>query len=339
MRTALLSALSLCLLLTGCGRQAPVEEEAPPEKSEVMLYSSMQVKQIQAIKAGFEEKYPDITMNYQFGGTDTIITKLNTEVQFNDVRADVIWAGNPSSYLKLKEKRMLNPYISPEAEGISPLFKDPEDYYVGARLFSAVIAYNTDLVKPKDVPHRWEDLLDEQWRDKIIVADPHSSGSSAYILSALMQHPDYGPNFFEQLRDNGCMLEYGTTATHKQVADGDYAICIGLDYVAANFMDDGAPMAISYPKSDGIFVYCPIGLVANCPNEVNGKLLYDYILSQEGQSLLVSNHLVSIRDDVNQPSSSVQERMDGSMDIDLSDICRMENQYLRDFDRIFFSER
>lgn len=339
MRAALLTALSLCLLLSGCGRQVSIEKEAPPEKSEVMLYSSMQVKQIKAIKAGFEEKYPAITMNYQFSGTDSIITKLNTEVQFNDVHADIIWAGNPSSYVSLKENRLLSPYISPEAEHIDPRFKDDEDYYVGARMFSAVIAYNTDLVSPEEAPRTWKDLLDPKWKDRLIVADPHSSGSSAYIMSSLMQNPHYGPKFFEQLRANGCMLEYGTTATHKQVADGHYAICIGLDYVASNFADDGAPMAVCYPKKDGVTVYCPIGLVAHCPNEVNAKLLYDYILSPEGQALLVDNHLVSIRSDVEQPGPSISQRVDSSMHIDIADISLKEPQYLKDFDRIFFAER
>ncbi len=38
----------------------------------------------------------------------------------------------------------------------------------------------------------------------------------------------------------------------------------------------------------------------DCNNEANGKLLYDFILSKEGQEILVANNLVSVRTDVTQ---------------------------------------
>ena len=336
MKKILLAVLAL-LLLCGCSSEDAPAAEIPCEKQQVMLYTSMQEKQIKAIKKGFEAKYPDICMNYQFGGTGKMRKKLITEVQFGEIKADLIWTGNPSGYIFLKQNRLLNPYISPEARNIDAIFKDSEDYYTGGRIVTAVIGYNTDLVDEKDAPKSWNDLLNPKWKGKIIMADPYSSGSSSYIMSALMQNPDYGPSFFEKLRNNGCMLESGTKATHKQVAEGNYSVCIGLDYVVSNFIDDNAHISMIYPETDGINIFCPIGLVAGGPNEVAGKLLYDYILSPEGQQILVENHLVSIRDDISQPGPSVVERMAGSMELNDLDICHMENKYLKDFDRIFFS--
>lgn len=47
----------------------------------VTLYCSMQEEEIQALKEGFEAKYPQITMNYFFAGTNKVLTKLATEMQ------------------------------------------------------------------------------------------------------------------------------------------------------------------------------------------------------------------------------------------------------------------
>ena len=47
----------------------------------------MQEEEIQAIKEGFEAKYPQITMNYFFAGTNKVLTKLATE------RSPPIWSG------------------------------------------------------------------------------------------------------------------------------------------------------------------------------------------------------------------------------------------------------
>lgn len=40
---------------------------------------------------------------------------------------------------------------------------DEHHYYIGGRLMSAVIAYNTDLVSEEDAPRTWDDLLDPRW--------------------------------------------------------------------------------------------------------------------------------------------------------------------------------
>ena len=106
----------------------------------------MQEEEIQAIKEGFEAKYPQITMNYFFAGTNKVLTKLATEMQSGEISADLVWTGAPSDYRKLKENRYLSPYISPQAININEAFMDEHHYYIGGRLMSAVIAYNTDLV-------------------------------------------------------------------------------------------------------------------------------------------------------------------------------------------------
>lgn len=69
----------------------------------------MQEEEIQAIKEGFEAKYPQITMNYFFAGTNKVLTKLATEMQSGEIAADLVWTGAPSDYRKLKENRYLSP--------------------------------------------------------------------------------------------------------------------------------------------------------------------------------------------------------------------------------------
>ena len=163
----------------------------------------MQEEEIQAIKEGFEAKYPQITMNYFFAGTNKVLTKLATEMQSGEISADLVWTGAPSDYRKLKENRYLSPYISPQAININEAFMDEHHYYIGGRLMSAVIAYNTDLVSEEDAPRTWDDLLDPRWNGQIVMTDPGSSGSIKYFVGALMNSPAYGTAYFERLRENG----------------------------------------------------------------------------------------------------------------------------------------
>ena len=265
----------------------------------VMLYSSMQEDQLMAIKEGFEKKYPGVTMEYYFAGTSKVVTKISTEAQAGHVDADVIWVGDAADYVSFKEEGILQQYSSPEAAGLDPNYIDAEGYYTAARLVGVGIAYNTVTVKPEDAPKTWNDLLDPKWKDQIVMSDPGTAGTTKYWMNAMMCSDKYGADYMQKLKDNGCLLESGTTATHNQLAAQAYQVGVCLDYVTANLVAEGSPIAFLYPE-DTVSIASPIGLVKDCNNEENGKLLYDFILSKEGQEILVANNLVSVRTDVTQ---------------------------------------
>ena len=321
MKKKICLGLSLAMtlsLLAGCGggkteetpapapeSQAPsVESQAPaaPEQTysgKVMLYSSMQEDQLVAIKEGFEKKYPGVTMEYYFAGTSKVVTKISTEAQAGHVDADVIWVGDAADYVSFKDEGILQQYSSPEAAGLDPAYIDADGYYTAARLVGVGIAYNTVTVKPEDAPKTWNDLLDPKWKDQIVMSDPGTAGTTKYWMNAMMCSDKYGADYMQKLKDNGCLLESGTTATHNQLAAQAYQVGVCLDYVTANLVAEGSPIAFLYPE-DTVSIASPIGLVKDCNNEENGKLLYDYILSKEGQEILVANNLVSVRGDVEQ---------------------------------------
>lgn len=298
----------------------------------------MQEEEIRAIKEGFEAKYPQITMNYFFAGTNKVLTKLATEMQSGEISADLVWTGAPSDYRKLKENRYLSPYISPQAININEAFMDEHHYYIGGRLMSAVIAYNTDLVSEEDAPRTWDDLLDPRWNGQIVMTDPGSSGSIKYFVGALMNSPAYGTAYFERLRENGCMLESNSTATHLQVAHGTYAVGICMDYIVSNMEEAGEPISFRLPERDTVPIYSPMGLVAGCPNERNGRLLYDYILSKEGQTILTEHHLHSIRDDLGNTPDSIQTVLDSRLPVNEQEISDTMEDVMDRFDRIFFQD-
>lgn len=330
----------LILAMGGCAPAPPQPPEPVGPASytgRVMLYSSMQENQILAIKAGFEQKYPNVTMNYYFAGTAKVITKIATENQSRRPLADVIWVGDPSDYVSLKSAGVLAPYISPQGIHINEDYLDPDHYYTGARLVNVGIAYNTDLVSPRDAPKGWEDLLDPRWKGKIIMTDPGSAGTIKYFVGALMADERYGEDYFIRLRENGCALESGSAATHQQVATGNYPIGICLDYVTSNLAEAGAPVTFLYPNQDLVRIYSPLGLVAHCANEQNGKLLYDYILSKEGQEILIKNNLISIRDDVKQNDRGMDAISRQTLEPDLDWIAENSDEIMSRFDRIFLS--
>lgn len=300
----------------------------------VMLYSSMQEDQLIAIKRGFEKKYPNLKMEYYFAGTGKVITKIATEAQAGKVGADIIWVGDPADYVSFKELGILAPYASPEADKIDDAYKDPEGYYTGARMMNMGISYNTVFVTEEEAPKSWNDLLDPKWHDQIVLTDPGTSGTSKFWLNALASSEKYGLEYLQKLKDNRTYVESGTTATHNQLAASAYLVGVCLDYVTANLADEGSPIAFVVPE-DIVSIFSPIGLVKNSTNNENGKLLYDFILSKEGQEILVANNLISVRDDVDQGDVDVKGIAEKALSLDLEVMSSHSDENLAAFDKIF----
>ncbi len=300
----------------------------------VMLYSSMQEAQIQAIEQAFEAKYPSVDMEYYYAGGGKLVTKMTTEAQDGgQIASDLVWLGDPSDYEAFKANGWLEKYVSPETDHIAEAYRDPEGYYTAGRLVTMGIAWFIG-VEEEDAPKTWNDLLDPKWYNQIIMTDPSQSSTSKYWMAAMMQSPKYGPDYFQALKDNGIELESGTTAAHNRVADASYQVGICLDYVSANLIAEGSPMMFHYTTEDVITMTSPIALIKGCANEENGKLLMDFILSKEGQEVLVANNLVSVRDDVEmQIDTSALTAI--NMEVDYNDLGENLQTYLDTFNKIF----
>ena len=341
-----LTVILLSATLFGCGssaNQTPVEANNQESQdaadsgqgNKVMIYSSMQEAQLQAIKKAFEAKYPDITMDYYFASGGKVMTKMTTEAQSGQIDADIVWLGDPSDYEGFKKAGYLQKYTSPESNHIASNYIDTDGYYTAARLVTMGIAWS-ELpgvgITEQEAPKTWNELLDEKWKDQIVMTDPAQASTTKYWMAAMMQNPNYGEEYFKKLHDNG--FESGTTSTHNQVAAGSYKVGICLDYVSANLISEGSPMNFHYTDTDVVTMTSPVGLIANCANPENGKKLYDFILSKEGQEVLVANNLVSVRDDVKNgvDTSAIAAK---NVDIDFDDLAENTTKYLDQFNKIW----
>lgn len=349
MKKFLVILLSLLMILSlgACGKK----EEATPSGGEeggsgetklsgnVMLYSSMAEGVLQALQARFMEIYPDIQFDYVQAGSGKIATKLTTELQANSVECDIVWLADASEFVEYKNAGNLVAYESKYASTVDPMFRDPDNTYIGARAVLTGFVYSpTKIGDGGFVPKTWKDLLDPSLKDEILMTDAGASGSMKTWLYALVNHPDYGWDFIEQLKANGLVLESGTTATHNKVADASYKVGVGVDFVAKNLIADGANVAWQDVEQDAIAYYSPIAIVKGCPNEELAKVLYDFIMNpDEGQRVLAENNITPV-----QPSTKIPEGMfsvdwitSHAVKVDVAKMAAESEEMLAKYDSIF----
>lgn len=260
-------------------------------KRHVVMYSSLQELQLETLKKAFESRYPDIQLDYYCAGTGKILTKVSTERQQGGIQADLLWIGDPDSYISFLDADLLVPYSSPHARDIPSAFSFSDPRLTTARLIVMGFAYNTRLINGDALPASWEDLPKISG---VVFADPTSSGTMLYTLRTLCRNPKYGKEFWKALATSGAEVCSGSAATGYQVGAGNYQVGIVPDYVAAMVRNMGLPVGFVYPD-DLVVIPSPIALFRDSPNPDEGRMLFDFILSDEGQRVLASVDIIPAR--------------------------------------------
>jgi iron(III) transport system substrate-binding protein len=147
-------------------------------------------------------------------------------------------------------------------------------------------AYNTRLVGKDEVPQRLEDLLRPRWKGKLAM-----DNQSYYWLGALQQQ--MGENAATKLSRglNEQQLQHvrGGRLLTQLVAAGEYDLAVDTHLNAVLSMSQqGAPVWFApaqplYLRPSFLF------MTRTAPHPHAGALLIDYLLSEEGQKILVAH--------------------------------------------------
>ena len=95
-------AMALSITMVACAEADPASYSG-----NVMMYSSAGEDIVLAIKAAFEEKYPNVTLDYYAATSGKCVTKLATEMQANAVACDVFWPADFSTTISMKNSNQL----------------------------------------------------------------------------------------------------------------------------------------------------------------------------------------------------------------------------------------
>ena len=213
-------------------------------------------------------------------------------------RADVFWSNEPVRTLVLKQRGVLQPYASPNAEGIPAALRDSEQMWTGFSARIRVIAYNTKLVRPDEAPTSVLELADPRWKGQVAIADPRFGSTSFHVAALYVLAGDAKMDeFFKRLKANDVRVVPGNSVVRDMVARGE--VKIGLtDTDDVNVaIEDRQPIAMILPDRDGLGVpVMPnmLSLIAGAPNADEGRKLIDYLLSEAVERQLAQSEAVQI---------------------------------------------
>jgi ABC-type Fe3+ transport system substrate-binding protein len=285
---------SLCALSAAQAGANPQIIEAAKQEGKVSYYTTMTLSQSKKVVDKFQQKYPFIQAELFRGGGDEVLNRIQNETRGGLYAWDVV-STRGDSVLTLMDAKLITSYRSPESRFISKDMVDDEGYWSAYYVNPYVLGYNTNLVTKADVPKTYEELLDPKWKGKKISID-----DSAYGLLAGLERAwgkEKAVVYFTKLAAQEPVVMRGNTNRVQLAMAGEYPLIIAYAPTIQRETSKGHPMDW-LPLEPVPVQVNPMMLAAKAPHPNAGKLFIDFLLSKEGQKMLVGFRRIPVREDV-----------------------------------------
>jgi iron(III) transport system substrate-binding protein len=246
------------------------------------------------IAKGFTDKAGIKVEVYQATSGD-VLARLEAEKA--KPRADVVVLASWGEGLTMRQRGFVEPYSSAEAKKLRPRWSDGGLAAQGGAALALIL--NGNEVKKEQQPQSWFDLTTPFWKDSLTMPDPTLSGSAAEFIAVFVQHHgDRAWKLFAELARNGLTVPGPNNAALNPVLTGAKKGTIaGVDYITFGQIAKGEKLAIHYPKEGTVVALRPVFVQQNAPHRDDARKLVDFILGEEGQSLVAKSFLIPARAD------------------------------------------
>jgi iron(III) transport system substrate-binding protein len=290
-------ATALALVLAG----APAFAD-----STITVYTALEADQIQAYENSFHASYPDVQIKWVRDSTGIITAKLLAEKAAP--QADVVMGLAASSLLLLEKENMLLPYAPKGVEKLSKNYvseKNPPTW-VGMDVWGTTICFNTVEAAKQGLhkPETWKDLLKPEYKGKIVMPNPASSGTGYFDVAAWLHiFGEKGAwDYMDKLHDNIGLYVHSGSKPGKLAASGEFPIGITFEYRAAELKKEGAPIDLVFPKDGLGWDLEATGIMKTTKSLDAAKKLADWCASKEANQCYEKNFAIVAYPGVAQPN-------------------------------------
>ncbi|HVR14782.1 MAG TPA: extracellular solute-binding protein [Candidatus Limnocylindrales bacterium] len=302
---------------TAESKLAALEKVAPQERQqrlyelaknegEAVIYANMDVSAMKPLTDGFMKRYPGTkAASVHFSGA-AIITRLDVEARAGKPLSDVVLSGQ-LGVLALIEKKIAMRYRSPEREFFRDGLKDKDGLWTAYMTNVMVSAYNTRQIKKEEAPRTVEDLLKPRWKGKLTM------DSQSYVwFGTMLQYlgEEAGLRFMRQLNEQNISHQRGRRLMTQLVAAGEFDMAVETNLNSVLTLNkQGAPLSFA-PIQPYFLSPSLVFMSANAPRPYTGALFIDYLLSEDGQKIVVTTNRMPAHAKVKSPESQVLEGQD-----------------------------
>jgi len=258
--------------------------EAAKKEGVVEYSGSIDTKDFDKMTAPFRERYPFIKIKYSSGDQNTRNIKPLVAYKTGRVLVDIVdgLGVNLSDYTAADAVQKLADL--PNVQNIPVEIRDPNGYWVGPRLQYWCMTYDTNNVKPSELPKTWDDMLTAKvLRDGRLGIVNRPNNFMIMLWGA--KGPAWSENFMDKLF-NEVQPQFRKEASDAAVAlvgAGEMDVAFPTaGYRTFQEQQKGAPVAWHCAEPLPLS-FSALVLINKSPHTNAAKLYINWYLSKEGQ--------------------------------------------------------
>jgi len=277
-------AFAAIAALQGPDREARLLEGARREGG-LTLYSSATMEDMGVFISAFEKKY-GVKARLWRGNSEAILQRAISEARAGRNDLDLVETGG-SALEALHREAILQPWKAPVFADLAPQALTAHGAWTATRIQIQPNGYNTNAIKPADLPKSYEDFLDPKWKGKLAIEVDDSSwwGPMVELMGA-----EKGVKLFRDIvARNGVSVRKGHSLLASLSASGEAPMALGIyQYRYAQMKAEGAPVDYFYlapMMAHGVGA----GISRRATHPYSAALFFDFLLT-DGQAMLAERH-------------------------------------------------
>ena len=202
-------------------------------------------------------------------------------------QADVFWSGDPVRPFLLMKRGLVEPYLSPQAQGLPAGLRSPDGSWTGIAARARVLLVNRKLLPTGDRPRSIRDLTDARWKGRGAVANPLFGTTTMHVAALFAEWGEPAARaFLDALKANGVRIASSNGEVKRLVVAGEVAFGLTDTDDANEARREGADVEVVFPDADDLgtlVMPTAVVLMAHRPHADAGKKLVDFLLSPDAE--------------------------------------------------------
>ncbi len=268
---------AFCLFFTACGTTPN------PQERTLLIYTPHGKDMLTDLVERYKKVNPEVDVQFVDMGAREVLERLRAEK--NRPQADLWFGAAHTTFQNAADENLLAPYRPTWADKVPTESHEANNLWFATYETPEVIAYNSDVLKSEEAPGDWNDILDEKWRDKVLIRNPIPSDSMRVIFGAMMMREGSNEKGFEWLKKlDKNVKEYtadGTLLMQKITRQEGIVTLWNMPDAVLYKEQKGMPIAYKFPTSGTPVVLDGIAIVKGAPHEEEAKKFYEFVTTEE----------------------------------------------------------
>ncbi len=267
-----------------------------------------------AVRA-FEERFPGIAVSLTGGFSNVLNAKIEAQLAAKKLDADLLIFQTVQDFVGWNKRGALLAFKPEGFDRIAAPYKDRDGAWIAVNANPLFYGYNTEKVRPHEVPRSALDFLKPQFKGKVVSAYPADDDATLYDFFLIVQK--YGWTYMDRYMAQQPRFIEGHLGVARSLGTGESLVSFDDSLASTNAARrEGGKLALSVPAADRLPVFFTAeAILKDAPHPNAAKLYVAWLLSPEWQS---RSGVYSPRSDVPPPAGmkplSSFNRADGYLD-------------------------